>query len=145
MTGIFTAYNMERRDNPAYEFAAAVTPAPVPDDTPMSVAATAAWMTRQALRLVADSARTPGDLWYCVMRASGLSMEAIGARDGGKSRQAVHKRLARICRGSDALAAWLGLDMPQDEYVAGPEDIAEIETRQARERRETCRWMRKRN
>lgn len=135
----------ERRDNPAFEFAAAVTPAPVPDDTPMSVASVAAWMTRQALRLVADSARTPRDLWYCVMRASGMPMEAIGARDGGKSRQAVHKRLARICRGNEPLSAWLGIDMPQDEYVAGTEDITGIETRQARERRETCRWMRKKN
>jgi hypothetical protein len=135
----------ERRDNPAFEFAAATTPAPLPDDTPMSVASVAAWMTRQALRLVADSAKTPRDLWYCVMRASGMSMEAIGVRDGGKSRQAVHKRLARICKGSDALSAWLGLDMPQDEYVAGPEDVTTMETRQARERRELCRFLRKRS
>ena len=105
-----------RRDNPQYEYATAVTPAlqstrpdadtfpPPPKPTP---AHEAAQMFRVVMSLIASACQSPLDAYYCVLRASGLSMEAIGKLDHNKSRIAVHKRLHKICRREPVLLDYL--------------------------------------
>jgi len=105
-----------RRDNPQYEYATAVTPAPQstrpdadtlpppPEPTP---AHEAAQMLRVVMSLIASACQSPLDAYYCVLRASGLSMEAIGKLDHNKSRIAVHKRLHKICRREPVLLDYL--------------------------------------
>ena len=105
---------MTRRDNPAYEFAAATTPAPSPADLTPTPAREAAQMLRVVMSLIADACLSPLDAYYCVLRASGLSMTAIARRDGRKSRQAVHKRLRKICRREPVLYEYLCRDRRQN-------------------------------
>lgn len=106
-----------RRDNPLYEFATATVPAPAPvvDENnnplpyppPTTPAHDAAHMLRVVMSLIADACLSPLDAYYCVLRASGLSMEAIGRRDHNKSRIAVHKRLHKICQREPVLLDYL--------------------------------------
>ena len=110
------AHSAPRRDNPHYEYAAAVpSPAPVVDENnnplpyppPTTPAHDAAHMLRVVMSLIADACLSPLDAYYCVLRASGLSMEAIGRRDHNKSRIAVHKRLHKICQREPVLLDYL--------------------------------------
>ena len=71
-------------------------------------------MLRVVLSLIADACLSPLDAYYCVLRASGLSMTAIARRDGHKSRQAVHKRLRKICRREPVLLEYLCHDRRQN-------------------------------
>jgi hypothetical protein len=64
-------------------------------------------MLRVVMSLIADACLSPLDAYYCVLRASGLSMEAIGRRDHNKSRIAVHKRLHKICQREPVLLDYL--------------------------------------
>ena len=85
------AHSAPRRDNPLYEFATATVPAPapfvdennnpLPSPPPTTPAHDAAQMLRVVMSLIADACLSPLDAYYCVLRASGLSMEAIGRRD----------------------------------------------------------------
>jgi hypothetical protein len=110
-------HNFTRRDNPAYEHAAATTPAPSPSSFQRSPAQEAAQMLRLVLSLIADACLSPLDAYYCVLRASGLSMTAIARRDGHKSRQAVHKRLRKICRREPVLLEYLCHDRRQNAHM----------------------------
>lgn len=111
------AHSAPRRDNPLYEFATATVPAPAPvvdeDNNPLpfppstTPAHDAAQMLRVVMSLIADACLSPLDAYYCVLRASGLSMEAIGRRDHNKTRTAVHKRLHKICRREPVLIDYL--------------------------------------
>lgn len=111
------AHSAPRRDNPLYEFATATVPAPAPvvdeDNNPLpyppptTPAHDAAQMLRVVMSLIADACLSPLDAYYCVLRASGLSMEAIGRRDHNKSRIAVHKRLHKICQREPVLLDYL--------------------------------------
>ena len=72
-------------------------------------------MLRQIMCLIADACICPVDAYYCVLRASGLSMAAIARRDGRKSRQAVQRRLVRVCRREPILQTYLCHDRRQCE------------------------------
>lgn len=64
-------------------------------------------MFRAVMSLIASACQSPLDAYYCVLRASGLSMDAIGKLDHNKSRVAVHKRLHKICQREPVLRDYL--------------------------------------
>ena len=130
-----------RKDNPLYEYAAAVTPAPEEDDAPPSRYAEAAWMMRTALRvLVSASDGDTTNLYFAVQRAAGMTLAEIGA-NGGMSKQAVYKRLAAMCRSSSAVAAYLDLPGALDEAIAPGRQATMMLQRDDEEiRRITRKW-----
>ncbi len=120
-----------RKDNPLYEYAAAVTPAPLPEDNAPSAYADAAWMMRTALRvLVAAAEGDTVNLYFAVQRAAGMTLAEIGV-NGGMSRQAVFKRLSAMCRNSSAVAAYLNLPGTLDEAIAADRQVTRLLARDA--------------
>ena len=98
-----------RKDNPLYEYAAATVPAPDPADDAPSAYAEAAWMMRTAMRVLAEAADgDPVTLYYAVQRAAGMTLDEIGAARG-ISRQAVFKRLAKVCAAKASAADPVGI------------------------------------
>lgn len=64
-------------------------------------------MFRAVMSLIASVCQSPLDAYYCILRVSGLSMDAIGKLDHNKSRAAVHKRLHKICQREPLLRDYL--------------------------------------
>ena len=134
-----------RKDNPAFEYAKATVAAEEPGEDSRGVLSQAAWMTRCALRAVAEAAAgDPVALAMAIQRASGMTLAEIGA-SRGVSKQAVHKRLAAVCRASPAVEAFLGMDCALDESMAGDQDLLETLTEHEARRREMTRWMKRSN
>ena len=101
MGGLFNG----RRDNEAFEKAKVRAVAPTPGDDPRREECA---LLRSCMMLIADASHDQVDAWYCVLRASGMSLAQIGERDGGKSRQAVCKRFRKLFKREPVLEDYLG-------------------------------------
>lgn len=99
------------RDNAAWEYAEAVTPAPEEYAEEPEDAREMAWrMARELVTRIAAACEGDGRLALMMLRRSaGRSMGEIAA-EMGVSKQDVHKRLAKVCRRHPEMSAYLRLN-----------------------------------
>lgn len=129
-----------------YDYLLETTPAEDQDESPCGSFATAAAMTREALRLVAEVfCADAEDGIVLLLRFAGLSLAQIGERRG-MSKQAVHKRILSMASKWPQLADALASTANYDEALAGMEiamakRLHEIHAK----RKDLTRWMNRQN